>query len=477
MLLPFLVVLSLIITACGGQAPAETSAPTAASGAAPTAAGAAAPTAAGDAAPTAASGAAPTAAGAAAATTDAAPAANGEQIELRIVWWGGQTRHDRTTQVIEMFQKEHPNIKLVAEYGNFDDHWTKLATQAAGGNLPDIVQQDYSRLADWVAQDLMLSLDPYVEKGTIDLSNVAEAQISGGRVNGQLYAVSLGTNALSLIYDRALLDKAGAQLPENYTWADLMQAAKKVSDATDAYGLEGFYNAEFFKLWLKDHGQWLYNKEGTGLGYQDDQLATQFFQMLVDAQAAGATPTRETDAARGAVSPEELFITKGQAATLLQWSNFAAPIAGAGGEGRQFEFALPPQADNGGQGVYLKPSQFFSIAKTSAHPDAAAMFIDYFTNSVEANKVLLAERGVPVSSKIREAIQPELPAIQQKVFDYINTAEKVAKPIDPPDPKAHTQILADVYNPIIDRLMYGEITPQEAATQLREQAEPILAAQ
>ncbi len=93
-----------------------------------------------------------------------------------------------------MFQKEHPNIKLVTEYGNFDDHWTKLATQAAGGNLPDIVQQDYSRIAEWVAQDLMLPLDPYVENGTIDLSNVAETQSSGGKVDGKLYAVSLGIN-------------------------------------------------------------------------------------------------------------------------------------------------------------------------------------------------------------------------------------------------------------------------------------------
>ncbi len=41
--------------------------------------------------------------------------------------------------------------------------------------------------------------------------------------------------------------KSDVQIPANYTWADLMQTAKKVSDATDAYGLEGFYNAEFFK--------------------------------------------------------------------------------------------------------------------------------------------------------------------------------------------------------------------------------------
>ncbi len=67
-------------------------------------------------------------------------------------------------------------------------------------------------------------------------------------------------------------------------------------------------------------------------------------------------------------------------------------------------------------------------------------------NSV-ANKVLLAETSGRCRRRCREAIQPELPAIQQKVFDYISAAEKVAKPIDPPDPKAHTQILAGRVQP------------------------------
>ena len=34
-----------------------------------------------------------------------------EKIELRIAWWGGQARHDKTVQVIEMFEKANPDYK------------------------------------------------------------------------------------------------------------------------------------------------------------------------------------------------------------------------------------------------------------------------------------------------------------------------------------------------------------------------------
>jgi ABC-type glycerol-3-phosphate transport system substrate-binding protein len=36
-----------------------------------------------------------------------------EPIELRIAWWGGQARADKTIKVIEMFMQEHPDIKII----------------------------------------------------------------------------------------------------------------------------------------------------------------------------------------------------------------------------------------------------------------------------------------------------------------------------------------------------------------------------
>ena len=44
-----------------------------------------------------------------------------EKVTLRMAWWGSQTRHDRTVQVIEMYEKAHPNVKIEYEFFSFDD--------------------------------------------------------------------------------------------------------------------------------------------------------------------------------------------------------------------------------------------------------------------------------------------------------------------------------------------------------------------
>ena len=42
---------------------------------------------------------------------------DGEQVNLRFSWWGGDARHKATLEVIDNYMKEHPNVKIEAEYG------------------------------------------------------------------------------------------------------------------------------------------------------------------------------------------------------------------------------------------------------------------------------------------------------------------------------------------------------------------------
>ena len=87
-----------------------------------------------------------------AAQATSAPAAaqaqssNTDKVQLRFTWWGSQDRHNRTIKAIELFQQMHPNISITYEFANFQDYFTKMATYATGGNLPDLMQQDYATI-------------------------------------------------------------------------------------------------------------------------------------------------------------------------------------------------------------------------------------------------------------------------------------------------------------------------------------------
>ena len=134
------------------------------------------------------------------------------------------------------------------------------------------------------------------------------------------------------------------------------------------------------------------------------------------------------------------------------WSNqIVAVWKAGGGDERNFVLAPLPRVPGGKSANFVKPSQFFSVTSQAKQPKEAAMFIDFITNSIEANEVLLAERGVPISSKVQQALKPKLGRSQAEMFAYLDRVSKDVQPIPPPDPPGHTEIVKNVFNPAGDR--------------------------
>jgi multiple sugar transport system substrate-binding protein len=372
-------------------------------------------------------------------------------------------------------------VDIVYEFAGWEDYWTKLAPQAAGGNLPDIMQQDYARLEEWVARDLLMPLDGYVESGLIDLSDVPVGSVNGGRVGGTLYAINLGNNSQTFILDADAFAKAGIELPpQDWTWADFEKIALGLHEKLGIWGMgPGLLNEQVWKSLYLGHGEWSYSNDGSGLGYTDDQIYAGYLHMVLGLQEAGAMTSREEELARfTGTGPELDPIVSGESAIASYWSNQIVAIQSAAGEERNFVLTHLPRPEGGAPSNYLKPSQFFSITKHAKHPEEAAKFISYFTNNIEANKVLLAERGVPISPAVQEALLPLLGKPQIAMFDYLKRVEADSSPIRPPDPAGHADLVNNVFLPeVIDPVMFGLITPEEGVATLREMGSEILAQQ
>ncbi|HKM05416.1 MAG TPA: extracellular solute-binding protein, partial [Sphaerochaeta sp.] len=117
---------------------------------------------------------------------------------MRLAWWGNPTRDERTYKAVELFTAKYPEIKIETETTGWGGYWDKLNTQAAAGSLPDLIQHDYAYMLQWVGRNQLADLTPYIEKGIIDISKINESFLSGGKVNGKIYGISLGTNAVCL---------------------------------------------------------------------------------------------------------------------------------------------------------------------------------------------------------------------------------------------------------------------------------------
>jgi multiple sugar transport system substrate-binding protein len=402
-------------------------------------------------------------------------------LPLRIAWWGSQLRHERTIRVLQAFEKENPGVTIDYEFGGWNDYWTRVTTMAAGNNLPDIIQQDYQYLTEWESRGLILSLDEYERSGVLDFSGVTDGALEGGRTGGSLFGVSLGINSTCILLDVDAFKKAGIALPgDNWTWADFERIGLALSRKLGITAVSG--NIVHDHIWRSIYlgvGMWVYAKDGRTLGYpeSEDSVFVNQFKMARRLEAAKAMmPWSEIVASRSK-GVEDDWIVKGKSVMEFLWSNqVVAAWTAAGFESRRFELRpLPRVGPAAASSNYLKPSMFFSITKSSAHPELSAKLIDYFTNSIEANRILLAERGVPIASSVRDALKPLMEPPQRAVFDYLARIQKSVAPIPPPDPVGNTDLVNNVFIPqVMDPVMFGVISPEEGMKRLRQEAAKIL---
>lgn len=399
--------------------------------------------------------------------TTAAQAASGEQVNLKICWWGNQVRNDVTKQVADLYMSLNPNVKIDIEFTDWSGYWDKLSAMAAGGNLPDIIQMDYSYLNQYQKSNQLADLTPYLENGTIDHSKIPDSVIESGSVNGKCYALSLGSNAPVMVYDKAITDEAGVTIPEQPTIEELYELGNTIYEKT---GVKTYYDGGMNMMATV--------ARGNGSHIFDD-----IENNVVDNLAKHFAYVDQFNKAEAAISPDllaeknpDLVETK-PIIDSTTWNDFSFSnqfVSIAKAAGRDLAMCMYPKAaDASTQPMYLKPSQFFSIAETSKNKDEAAKFLNWFTNDVDCNKILMGERGVPVNTDVAEAIKDALDDNSKLVFEYVTSVGDVATPIDAPDPAGKGEIEA-LGKTKVEDLRYGDGTAEDIAASFLAESNKIL---
>lgn len=403
-----------------------------------------------------------------------------EKKEMTIAWWGSQNRHDRTIQTIQLYMERHPNVEITYEFAGFRDYWTKMTTMAAGGMLPDIMQLGYPHLPQWQGKDLIVSLDEYIASGAIEVSDVGQSVLDTGKLGDTVYAMPLGINSQAIIIDSEAFESAGVAFPaQNWIWPEFEQVCLKIHEALGIYGIGcGLWNPQLWHTVYMANGQLIYAEDGNSLAYTDDTPLVNHWKMALRLIEAGAHPPRDVEIGDFANcdDPELMPIVPAKGAMAYTWSNVITAMASAAGESRKLTMThLPRHRKNGPAGNYIKPAMMFAITAHSEAPETAADFINFFTNDIEANKILAAERGVPIAAPVREAIEPLVYQSTIESFKYLGRVTQDNSPIPPNDPPEGRQISNSVYYPqCVDPVAFGKITPEEGAALLRREANKIL---
>ncbi len=402
------------------------------------------------------------------------PARAQATTRIRSYWWGAKDRADRTNKVAEMYMKANPSVSIVGETLGWGDYWTRLATQAAGRNMADLIQMDYGYIFDYARRHALLPLDGFVGK-QLDLGGFTQQSIDGGKVDGKIYGVSLGLNSTSLVYDRAAFEKFGIGLPDwPMSWEELGKRTAVLTKAANRPGYWGMNDAggsgPALEVWLRERGKQMYTAEGRfGADAADMSDWFGFWQSM---RTQGSCLPPEVQALDKS-DIDTSGLTTGKSAVSFANSNQLVGYQALNKS--RLDIAMYPAGAPGTKsGQYLKPSQMFSIAATTKIAEDTAKLLSYYVADVEAGKVLSVERGIPASKPVRDAIDPSLDDMGKRMSAYIAFISDKVGDLPPPPPRGAGEVLALMVR-TNETVGFKKLSVADAGKQFMKDCESILA--
>ncbi|WP_300342637.1 extracellular solute-binding protein [Nesterenkonia sp.] len=384
-----------------------------------------------------------------------------EQVQLRFSWWGSDSRHQMTQEIIDAFEDENPHISIEGEFGDWSGYWDQLATQSAGGDAPDIIQMDDKYLREYADRGALLDLSD------IDLSEFDEGAVDNGRTEDGLFGITTGINALALVANPDIFDEAGVEMPDDttWTWEDFAEIAAEISENHDsAFGTNDPNEPGGFQVWLRQQGKHFTTAEGE-LGFTAEDAA-EYFQYYLDMVGTGM-PTATEISENQSAGPDQSLTGTGQVAMAPWWTNQLPALTSASGAELEL-LRFPSQSGNSAEnGLWYKSSMMLSASAATEHPEEVKEFIDFFVNSETAGQLNQMDRGLPANSAVRESIMSDLEPADQKSADFIAAIEEdvMAQPAEPVPALGFSALQEILYRYEIE-VFFENLTPEEAAEQM-----------
>ncbi|MFE6735403.1 ABC transporter substrate-binding protein [Microbacterium sp. NPDC057650] len=400
--------------------------------------------------------------------SDAKPSFNpDEKVTLTFAFWGNDVRADLYNQAFEAFNKEYPNIKVNSTFLDFPSFWEKRQTEAAGGNLPDVMQFDYSYLRQYSENGLLLDLDPYIGN-IIEKDPLPENILKIGVVNDTTYAIPTSTNAWGMFTNPKLLETAGVEDFAGGSWDDYTDWMKSVTDASGGKfwgGTDYTGRIQNFEVQQRAKGKDLFTEDGKANFTEDDLKA--FWEQGQPIRDGIGIPAKKVEE----LKPLSGF-DSANTASELTWDNFGAGYLANLGEGyTELNLIQPPVTEDGAKDLYLKPSMLHTVSAKTKHPEAAATLVNFLINSPESGKIFGTNRGLPASKTALAAA--DLDPLSQQIKDY---EESIADRLGdaPPVPINGYGTLEQKFLEIGQELGFGTITVDEAVKQFFSEMDVVL---
>lgn len=388
-----------------------------------------------------------TAAGSATASSD-------EQINLRFVSW--QTDYqDLNEAVAEAYTKEHPNVTVTFDYyGDMTatEYYKKVDLMVMGGEEMDILMTSaFPEHAQRAGSGAYLPLDEYFEaEGVVP----EEAYSIIQKVDGKIYGIPGDLKSWFVLINKDMLDEAGLEVPSlDWTWDDYREYAKALTKGEGANKIYGSYfhswdHYDYMGMWSTYPDNPMFKEDMSGVNFDDPDFKD-WLQFRYDLENVDKSSMPYADVKSMNMNYRDKFFN-GQIA-MLPIGNFIVPeLDDQDKYPHDFvtTFAPIPAWGDAEPGTTYTESHFYSVSKTSKHPQEAYDFIRFYTT--EGMRI----RGISVSA---EAGIDKMEFMDMQIDDptYIDT-EALSAVMNNPNWKDLVYANVPTYNKEMSQLMLDQ---------------------
>lgn len=392
------------------------------------------------------------------------------QAKSRVVFWSNHRTEDEPAfrEIVSRFEANHPDVEI--EWANQPDspevpYYDKLIAAIAGGVAPDVFYVRPGTDFRFANNGWTYDIDPFVRRDAarLKIEDFLPPQMGELKYKGKWWAMPFDFSAIGLYYNQDMFDAAGLPYPTpGSTWADIREAALKMTRRSDGrrtqWGLHGlsWYFSQWAEGFMMSFGGRLFDETYTRAAANTPETvaALAFPQQLAHASQVAAP--------FNASNYGNLFFS-GQAAMTLDgsWATTTHRLR------NQFRFdvsSLPKgpaglvvSATGGGWAMWAgtkAPQAAWEFMKELASPESSRLLVVKPVRSLPPRISLMQEWA----KQITQAGQPNHAlALGQQVIEHGKAIPLV--------PFSFQGVIGRYRDPLI----YGQMSPQEAAVRIHEE--------
>jgi multiple sugar transport system substrate-binding protein len=388
----------------------------------------------------------------------------GEQpLSVRFMVFGDPAEYQAYRDLVEAFHESQAAVRIdLTHIPSPIDYRTRLVTEYAAGNPPDVTLMNYRRYANFAAKGMLEPVDPYLAASEVlGPDDFYPITLEAFTWQGALMCVPQNISSLVVYYNQDLFDRAGLPYPaDDWDWQTFLATAQALTQdrsgdgQIDQYGLG--IEPSLFRL-----APFIWQNEAPLVN--DMAMPTRLtmtrpptlaaLQWFVDLrQVHGVVPGRVEEAAEDS---ESRFIA-GTTAMFLN-SRRGTPTYR---EIQRFGWDVAP-LPRGKVRADILHSDAYCLSAASPHKEAAWQFIE-FANSF-AGQSIIAQSGRTVPSLIAVAesdafLEAGLPPQRAQVFldtiPFLNLVPVIST----------WEEIERTASQEVERAFYGDISAEEAAS-------------